>query len=267
MPLTLLCNLSSVKCKKSNNFFMPLLITGTPTTRLLNVPPICIHSVQLFRDLARTTNVMMSFGPNPNIVYMSTPLIHQSLDGPPPQPSEPTPTATSNTQMNTLPDIQTQLLLQLSHSVTNLEQWFNDRINTSSPRPFITRVMRPRPFTPRVQAETIPPEAKPFKIKRYNGTECPYLHLELFQSQLDSTRYTDAQAGHAFQETLTEEAPSWFLHLPAHSVDNYEHLTQKFVNGFILLRDSNRTTAVLLAQKTSTSSNELPFLLSSPTKT
>ncbi|KAL6228394.1 hypothetical protein ACLB2K_002344 [Fragaria x ananassa] len=113
--------------------------------------------------------------------------------------------------------------------MTILEQQINVRTYTSSHRPYITQAMQAEPFTTRIQVEKKPPEAKPFKIKKYNGTGCLYLYLELFQSQLDSTRCTDAQACHAFQETLSEEALSWFLRLPTYSIDSYERLTQNFV--------------------------------------
>ncbi|XP_004295882.1 PREDICTED: uncharacterized protein LOC101299946 [Fragaria vesca subsp. vesca] len=83
---------------------------------------------------------------------------------------------------------------------------------------------RPSPFTSRVQLEKRPPDAKPFKVDKYKGTGDPHLHLETFLSLCSSTRYTDAMACHAFQETFSDETLSWFLNLPPNSIDNFDQL-------------------------------------------
>nr|XP_011463529.1 PREDICTED: uncharacterized protein LOC105351277 [Fragaria vesca subsp. vesca] len=41
-------------------------------------------------------------------------------------------------------------------------------------------------------------------------------------------------ACHAFQETLSDEALSWFLNLPPNSIDNFDQLSERFLNRFIL---------------------------------
>ena len=41
-------------------------------------------------------------------------------------------------------------------------------------------------------------------------------------------------ACHAFQETLSDEALSWFLNLPPNSIDNFDHISECFFNRFIL---------------------------------
>ena len=82
--------------------------------------------------------------------------------------------------------------------------------------------------------EKRPPGAKPFKMDKYKGTEDPHLHLETFFSLCSSYGYSDAIACHAFQETLSDEALSWFLNLPPNSIDNFNQLSERFLSRFIL---------------------------------
>ncbi|KAL6184950.1 hypothetical protein ACLB2K_041085 [Fragaria x ananassa] len=73
--------------------------------------------------------------------------------------------------------------------------------------------------------EKRPPGAKPFKMDKYKGTGDPHLHLETFFSLCSSSGYSDAIACHTFQETLSEEALSWFLSLPPNSIDSFDQLS------------------------------------------
>ncbi|XP_024200335.1 uncharacterized protein LOC112203634 [Rosa chinensis] len=99
-----------------------------------------------------------------------------------------------------------------------------------------------RPITARIQAEKRSPEAKPLKIEKYNGTQDPYHHLEIFQSILHGTRHTDAMACHEFEETLMDEALHWFLNLPTNSIDSFQELGDNFLQRFILCGGGYRTT-------------------------
>ncbi|XP_061993596.1 uncharacterized protein LOC133711501 [Rosa rugosa] len=105
------------------------------------------------------------------------------------------------------------------------------------------------PFTPWIQAEKCTPKVKPFKIEKYNGIRDPYHHLEVFQSLLHGTRYTDAMACHMFEETLTDEALRWFLNLPPNSIDSFQELGDKFLCRFILCGSGYCTTPDLFRLK------------------
>ena len=89
------------------------------------------------------------------------------------------------------------------------------------------------------------PEAKPFKVDKYKGTGDPHLHLETFFSLCSSSGYSDTIACHAFQETLSEEAISWFLSLPPNSIDSFDQLSECFLNRFILHTSIYRTVDAL----------------------
>ncbi|KAL6214560.1 hypothetical protein ACLB2K_013992 [Fragaria x ananassa] len=104
---------------------------------------------------------------------------------------------------------------------------------------------RPSPFTPRVQMDKRPPGTKPFKMDKYKGTGDPHLHLETFFSLCSSSGYNDAIACHAFQETLSDEALSWFLNLPPNSIDNFDQLSERFLNRFILHTNIYRNVDVM----------------------
>lgn len=79
------------------------------------------------------------------------------------------------------------------------------------------------PIPPRFKSRKSPQKPSHSRSKSIivHGT---HIIIEVFQSQLDSTRYTDAQAL-AFQQSL-----SLFLRISAHSIDSYGQLTKKFVN-------------------------------------
>ncbi|KAL6136908.1 hypothetical protein ACLB2K_062203 [Fragaria x ananassa] len=66
------------------------------------------------------------------------------------------------------------------------------------------------------------PGTKPLKMDKYKGTRDPHLHLETFFSLCSSSGYSDVIANHAFQETLSDEALSWFLNLSPNSIDNFD---------------------------------------------
>ncbi|KAL6190890.1 hypothetical protein ACLB2K_037284 [Fragaria x ananassa] len=131
--------------------------------------------------------------------------------------------------------MQTRILLQLSQFVTQLTSRIEGVESRRSQRPLFSGYRhRPSPFTPWVQMEKRPPEAKSFKADKYKGTGDPHLHLETFLSLCSSIPYTDFMACHAFQETLSDKALSWFLNLPPNSINNFDQLSERFLNRFIL---------------------------------
>ncbi|KAL6179317.1 hypothetical protein ACLB2K_050833 [Fragaria x ananassa] len=159
-----------------------------------------------------------------------TPLPHQ------PNPSaQPISTFTIANPPNPPLDMPTRLLLQLSQTVTQLASRIEGVESRGAQRPLFSGYgHRPSPFTPRVQMDKQPPGTKPLKVDKYKGTGHPHLHLETFFSLCSSTGYTDAMACQAFQETIFDEALSWFLNLPPNSIDNFDQLSERFLSRFIL---------------------------------
>ncbi|XP_062005566.1 uncharacterized protein LOC133722710 [Rosa rugosa] len=188
----------------------------------------------------------------PQMIYLNSPLFPNQLDtAPPPQPI-PNIAGVSSTNTATIANIppldpNTRLLLKMSETITTLQA----RIESRSGWQPITAGFQGMigPFTPGIQAEKRPQEAKPFKIEKYNGTRDPNHHLEVFQSLLHGTRYTDTMACHAFEETLTEKALRWFLNLPANSINSLQELGGKFLLQFILCGSGYRTTPDLFRLK------------------
>lgn len=114
-------------------------------------------------------------------VFISTPLLHQALNGLLPRPTlinlGPNPSLAHH---QPLLNLQTQHLIQLMKSVTKLNSKINASGDTSSWRPYTTHVMRVGPYTSQIQVKKKPPEAKPFKIQKYNCTWDPYHHRGLY---------------------------------------------------------------------------------------
>jgi hypothetical protein len=144
------------------------------------------------------------------------------------------------------PTDQSLLLLQLSRSI----EWLESRIEKSeSPNTqrvtragfqerldsFILDILNARPLV----------HLKSIKAERYEGKTDPYLHVDNFRSIVMGKGYTMASMCHAFQETLTGEALSWFFDLKPSSISSYEQLIQEFTERFILRSDGYHTTAHL----------------------
>ncbi|KAL6200035.1 hypothetical protein ACLB2K_029817 [Fragaria x ananassa] len=129
----------------------------------------------------------------------------------------------------------THLLLQLSQTITQLASRIDDIESRGAQQPlFSSYGHRPCPFTPRVQMDKRPTGTKPLKVDKYKGTGDPHLYLGTFFSLCSPTGYSDAMACHAFQESLSDEALSWFLNLPLNSIDNFDQLSEHFLSRFIL---------------------------------
>ena len=144
----------------------------------------------------------------------------------------------------------TRLLLQLSQTVTQLASRIEGVESRGAQRPLFSGYgHRPIPFTPRVQMDKRPLGTKPFKMDKYRGTGDPPLHLETFFSLCSSTSYSYAIACHAFQETLSDEALSWFLNLPPNSIDNFDQLSERFLSRFMLHTSIYRSVDVLFRIK------------------
>ena len=73
------------------------------------------------------------------------------------------------------------------------------------------------------------PENRP-----YNGTTNPYIHMDNFRSIVAGKSYPIAESCHAFQETLTDEALSWFFDLKPNSIGSFIELCDTFGARFIL---------------------------------
>ncbi|XP_062012575.1 uncharacterized protein LOC133729116 [Rosa rugosa] len=225
-------------------------LTADPATGLAGtfVPPYLTLG-----SLTRPTHSNTST--DPQVIYLNSPLLPGHLGAVPiPQPTADmagTSGPNTTTAANIPPlDINTRLLLQMNEAIASLQARVESSENRTGWQPITAGFQgKTGRFTARIQAEKRPPEAKPLKIEKYNGTRDPYHHLEVFESILHGTRYTDAMACHAFEETLTDEALRWFLNLPTNSIDSFQELGDKFLRRFILCGGGYRTTPDLFRLK------------------
>ncbi|KAL6219500.1 hypothetical protein ACLB2K_007259 [Fragaria x ananassa] len=82
------------------------------------------------------------------------------------------------------------------------------------------------------------PPPKPLKIHHYNGHTDPYTHLEYFESAVRGKYHDDAILCHLFQETLSNDAMSWFYESLPVSINSFQELQDAFLKRFQLVADS-----------------------------
>ncbi|XP_004298152.1 PREDICTED: uncharacterized protein LOC101300818 [Fragaria vesca subsp. vesca] len=116
-----------------------------------------------------------------------------------------------------------------------------DRISDAERRGRVTQLARVSKKGGTVHKSDHPVRpAKPMKLS-YNGDRDPHLFLDSFKSHTNAKGYSDAICCNMFQETLAEEALSWFYELPSNSINWFRELANKFVNRFILRTDGQNT--------------------------
>ncbi|GJR87489.1 hypothetical protein Tco_0211500 [Tanacetum coccineum] len=94
----------------------------------------------------------------------------------------------------------------------------------SKPMPFTTRIIR---FKYRERSKL------PRNVKVYEGSEDPEDHLGIFTSAAEQEEWTMLVWCKIFCQTLSGAARKWFDDLDPKSVDNFEELSQKFLEEFV----------------------------------
>ncbi|KAL6138011.1 hypothetical protein ACLB2K_063299 [Fragaria x ananassa] len=92
------------------------------------------------------------------------------------------------------------------------------------------------------------PSAQPISTSTTANSPNPPLDMPtrlLLQLSQTVTQLASRVACHAFQETLSDKALSWFLSLPPNSIDNFDQLSERFLNRFILHTSIYRTVDAL----------------------
>jgi hypothetical protein len=87
-----------------------------------------------------------------------------------------------------------------------------------------------------------PGGGKSLKIDLYNGTTDPYVHMDNFRSVVAGKGYSIPESCHAFQETLTGEALSWFFDLTPNSIGSFVEFCDTFAARFILRTEGYHST-------------------------
>jgi hypothetical protein len=92
----------------------------------------------------------------------------------------------------------------------------------------------------------MPDKFKMHRVKKYDGSGDPTVHLEAFWEHLILYGTLDEIACKAFLLTLTRVAKDWFTGLPPKSVNNFKKLGYQFLAQFLAIRKRKKNVTCLL---------------------
>ena len=88
------------------------------------------------------------------------------------------------------------------------------------------------PFSETILDAPLPPNYKPPKISRFNGTTAPKAHISCFMTAMRFTGYDEAAYCQAFPMTLEGPAQTWFTGLKPGSISSWDELVEIFQTRF-----------------------------------
>ncbi|KAL0416591.1 UNVERIFIED_CONTAM: hypothetical protein Slati_3491000 [Sesamum latifolium] len=103
---------------------------------------------------------------------------------------------------------------------------------TQNPLPLGVAPARRNPFSMQILAEALPQGIRIPTLTDYDGTGDPEDHLDKFLAKADLLDMSDAGYCKIFRTTLSGRAMVWFNQLPAHTIESFEQLSQRFLHHF-----------------------------------
>lgn len=101
-------------------------------------------------------------------------------------------------------------------------------------------------FTVVVMIAPFPESFKMPKMKKYDGTSDPDVHLMLFNAQMLTIKASDRIKCRAFPTTLEGSVLVWYSRLPPLSIHNFDELKPKFNAYFAMSRPHQNSSASLV---------------------
>ena len=77
-----------------------------------------------------------------------------------------------------------------------------------------------------------PPRFKILKFEKYDGTECPKIHLAIYYHKMAGYIHDEKLLIHIFQDSLTEATIKWYLKLKIDQVCIWRDLAQAFLEQY-----------------------------------
>lgn len=78
----------------------------------------------------------------------------------------------------------------------------------------------------------IPPKFKVPEFEKYDGTECPKIHLAAYYRKMAGYTHDEKLLIHVFQDSLTGAAVKWYLKLKRDQVRTWKDLAQAFLEQY-----------------------------------
>ena len=118
------------------------------------------------------------------------------------------------------------------------------------------------PFSERVRAYTMLDKFKMIRVKKYDGSEDPQAHLEVFREHIILHGTPDEIACRAFPLTLRGVAKDWFTRLLLKSVGTFKALGRLFLAQFLATRKRKKRVTCLLTLRQGKEETLKDFMLS-----
>ena len=78
----------------------------------------------------------------------------------------------------------------------------------------------------------IPPRFKVVEFEKYDGAECPKIHLVAYYRKMAGYTHDEKLLIHVFQDSLTEATIKWYLKLKIDQVRTWRDLAQAFLEQY-----------------------------------
>ncbi|KAJ1379628.1 hypothetical protein SESBI_46735 [Sesbania bispinosa] len=101
------------------------------------------------------------------------------------------------------------------------------------------------PFSPEIAEAQFPPDFKEPRLKDYDGTTDPQVHVTVFKTQMLKKEVGDALQCKMFSGTLTGSAMIWYSNLPPLSINDTQDFLKKFLAQFSAQRSRKMTSGKL----------------------
>ncbi|KAL0433426.1 UNVERIFIED_CONTAM: hypothetical protein Slati_2676900 [Sesamum latifolium] len=116
---------------------------------------------------------------------------------------------------------------------------------TQNPLPLAVAPARRSPFSMQILAEALPQGIRIPTLTDYDGTGDPEDHLDKFLAKANLLDMSDVGYYKIFCTTLSGRAMVWFNQLPAHTIENFEQLSQRFLHHFSINKKYPKTASYL----------------------
>ncbi|KAJ1415023.1 hypothetical protein SESBI_18382 [Sesbania bispinosa] len=105
------------------------------------------------------------------------------------------------------------------------------------------------PFSPEIAKTQFPADFKEPRLKDYDGTTEPQVHVIAFKTQMLKKGVGDALQCKLFSGTLTGSAMIWYSNLPPLSINDIQDFLKKFLAQFSARRSRKMTSGKLFSDK------------------
>ncbi|XP_017420307.2 uncharacterized protein LOC108330329 [Vigna angularis] len=78
----------------------------------------------------------------------------------------------------------------------------------------------------------IPPKFRPPEFEKYRGNTCPRGHISMYCRKMAAYALDEKLLIHFFQESLTDEALTWYMHLDTTHIYSWKHLVETFLRQY-----------------------------------